>query len=63
MIGKDFLHNLRVKNINRLIIGNSNIKLLSNKFYQPKLFAQGKVDIFIVTEIKLDSQPFPLPSL
>ena len=44
----DFLRILRVKNVNRL---NS----VSNKFDQLKLFVQGKVDILIFTEKKLDS--------
>ena len=51
----DFLRILRVKNMNRLIIGNLNINSISNKFDQLKLFVQGKVDILIVTETKLDS--------
>ena len=58
----DFLHNLRVKNVNKLITRNMNIKLTSNKFDQLKLFVQGKVDILIVTKTKLVS-PFSLPSL
>ena len=41
--------------MNRLIIGNVNINSISNKFNQLKLFVQGKVDILIVTETKLDS--------
>ena len=57
MIGtdSDFLPILRVKNVNRLMIGNLNINSISNKFDQLKLFVQGKVDILIVTETKLDS--------
>ena len=57
MIEKDsyILLILRVKNMNRLIIGNLNINSISNKFDQLKLFARGKVDILIVTETKLDS--------
>ena len=51
----DFLPILRVKNVIRLIIGNLNINSISNKFDQLKLFVQGKVDILIVTETKLDS--------
>ena len=58
----DFLHNLRVKNVNKLITRNMNIKLTSNKLDQLKLFVQGKVDILIVTKTKLVS-PFSLPSL
>ena len=44
-----------MKNENRLIIGNLNINSISNKSDQLKLFVQGKVDILIVTETKLDS--------
>ena len=44
-----------MKNVNRLMIGNLNINSISNKFDQLKLFVQGKVDILIVTETKLDS--------
>ena len=40
--------------MNRLIIGNLNINSISNKFDQLKLFIQGEVDIFIVTETKMD---------
>ena len=41
--------------MNRLIMGNLNIKSISNKFDQLKLFVQGEVDDLIVTETKLDS--------
>ena len=51
----DFLRILRVKSVNRLIIGNLNINSVPNKLDQRKLFVQGKVDILIVTETKLDS--------
>ena len=51
----DFLQILKVKNVNRLITGNLNINSISNKFDQLKLFVQGKIDILIVTETKLDS--------
>ena len=40
--------------MNRLVIGNLNINSISNKFDQLKLFFQGEVDIFIVTETKMD---------
>ena len=39
----------------RLIIGNSDINSISNKFHQIKLFVQGKVDILIFTDNKLDA--------
>ena len=51
----DFSRILRVKNVNRLIIGYLNINSISNKFDQLKLFVHGKVDILIVTENKLNS--------
>ena len=49
-----FLSDLRIKNVNRLIIGNLNINSLANKFEQLKLMIQGKVDILVITETKLD---------
>ena len=54
-IDSDFLRTLRVKNVNMLIIRNTNINTISNKLYQLKLFFQGKVDMLIVTETELDS--------
>ena len=56
VIEKDsvFLCNLREKFVNRLIIGNLIIKSTSSKFDQLKLFIQGKRDILIVPETKLD---------
>ena len=50
-----FLSDLRLKNVNRLIIGNLNINYLANKFEQLKLMIQGKVDILVITETKLDN--------
>ena len=54
----DFLRILRVRNVNRRIIRNLNINSTSNKFDQLKLFIQGKVNTFVVTETKLGSS-FP----
>ena len=51
----DFLRILRVKHMNRLIIGNLNINPVSSKFDQLKLFAQCKVDIPVVTKTKSKS--------
>ena len=48
------LDEIRTKNINRLIIGNLNINSLSSKFEQLKVSIQGKIDILIITETKLD---------
>ena len=53
------LNKIRTKNFDRLIIGNLNINSLSSKFDQLKLLTQGKVDILIITETKLDDS-FPI---
>ena len=52
------LDKIRTKNFDRLIIGNLNINSLSSKFDQLKLLIQGKIDILIITETKLDDS-FP----
>ena len=52
------LRNLRVKNINKLLIGNLNINSISGKFDQLKTVVQEKLDILVITETKLDSN-FP----
>ena len=52
------LKELRLKNINRLIIGNLNINSIPNKFDQLKIIIKDKVDILLITETKLDSS-FP----
>ena len=54
ILGKeaDFFLNLRVKNVNRIIIGNVNVNSVSGKINHLELFVQGKIDILI---IKLDS--------
>ena len=48
------LKNVRLKNINRIIIGNLNVKSLPNKFAQLQEIVLKYVDIFILTETKLD---------
>ena len=52
------LDNLRKNNHGRLIIGHLNINSLRNKFEALKFLIQGKVDIFVVSETKLD-ESFP----
>ena len=52
------MNDLRIKNVNRVIIGNLNINSLPNKFEQLKKLIHGKVDILVITETKLDSS-FP----
>ena len=54
-LDSNYLSNLRVKNINRLLTGNLNINSISNRFQKLKLFARGKVDILVIMETKLDS--------
>ena len=49
------LSSLKLRNHNKLIIGNLNINSLPNKFDQLKLIIQDKIDILILTETKLDS--------
>ena len=48
------LRNIRVSNINRLTIGQLNINSIRNKFEALKAIICGNLDIFIVTESKLD---------
>ena len=54
-LDSNYLPNLRVKNMKRLLIGNLNINSISNTFDQLKLFVRGKFDILVITETKLDS--------
>ena len=53
------LHNLRVKNIDRVIIGTLNINSIANKFDQLQLIIKETIDILIVTETKIDDT-FPI---
>ena len=53
------LENLKLKNNQRLFIGNPNINSIFNKFDNLKLIIQGKIDIVVITETKTDSN-FPL---
>ena len=48
------IKNLRIRNINRVIIGNLNINSLPNKFDQLKEIVLKHIDILIITETKLD---------
>ena len=48
------LNNIRVKNVNKLVICNLNINTFAGKFDQFKIIIQGKLDIIVVTETKLD---------
>ena len=50
-----FVSELRIKNANRLVIDNLNISSIPTKFDQLKVMIEGKVDILVLTETKLDS--------
>ena len=52
------LKDLRIRNYNKIIIGNLNINSIANKFDQLKLLIQGKFDILVIIETKLD-ESFP----
>ena len=49
------LDKIKTKNINRSIISNLNINSLPSKFDKLKVLIQGKIDILIITETKLES--------
>ena len=53
------LKNIRVSNVNRLIIGQLNINSLRNKFEALKFITVGNIDILVITESKLDHS-FPV---
>ena len=48
------IRNLRIRNINRVIIGNLNISSLPNKFDQLRETVLKHIDILIITETKLN---------
>ena len=52
------LKNIRIKNVDRLIIGSLNINSLANKFEQLKEVVGTYLDVFIIVETKLDNS-FP----
>ena len=52
------IKNLRLSNVNRVVIGNLNINSLPNKFNQLKELVLKHVDILVLTETKLDDS-FP----
>ena len=49
-----FLSELRIKNVNRLIIGNLNINSIFKKFGQLKATVESTPDILLITEAKLE---------
>lgn len=48
------LHKVRKNTPNKLIIANLNVNSLPNKFEQLKVLVEGKVDILVIMETKLD---------
>ena len=53
------LHQLRLSNVNKVIIGHLNINSLRNKFEMIMDILNGVIDILVVSETKLDdSFPF-----
>ena len=55
----DSLRKLRLRNVNKVIIGNININSLPAKFDQVKEVILKNVDILVITETKIDDT-FPL---
>ena len=53
-----FLKDLRINNINRLIIGQLNINALRNKFEQLSTMISGNTDTLMISETKLE-ETFP----
>ena len=51
---QSFLKDIRINNINRLIIGQLNINSLRNKFEQLSTMTNGNTDIFMISETILD---------
>ena len=52
------LSNIRKNNLNRLAIGHLNINFLAEKFEVMKSLIKEKLDIFVLTETKID-ESFP----
>ena len=48
------LHEIRIKNANRLIIGHLNVNSLRNKFEMLEELIKDKIDILLISETKLD---------
>ena len=52
------LHEIRIKNANRLVIGHLNVNSLRNQFQMLEELIKNKIEIFLISETKLDSS-FP----
>ena len=54
----NLLQNIRVENINNIIVGNLNVASLPNKIDELRFVVEDKLDILMLTETKLD-ETFP----
>ena len=54
----DILKNIKIQNVNRLIIAQLNINSIKHKFYTLKEIIQDNIDVLVTTESKLD-ETFP----
>ena len=52
------IQDTKLKNVNRLVIGHLNINSLRNKFDALQMLIKDNIDIFVITESKLDDS-FP----
>ena len=48
------LKEIRVNNINRIIVGHLNVNSLAEKFDSMKVIIPGNIDIMVISESKLD---------
>ena len=55
---KKLLNDLKIKNVNRIVIGQLNINSLRNKFEALKEIINKNIDILVITDTKIDN-PFP----
>ena len=57
-----FLQSLRLKNIDRILIGHLNINSIPNKIEHLNYIVRDRADIFLVSETKID-KVFQMPNL
>ena len=60
-----FLNKLRIKNLNRIIIGHLNINSVRNKIEMLSSIVEGKLDVLLISETKINesfsSASFEIP--
>ena len=54
----EVIQNIKLSNVNRLVMGQLNVNGLKNKIEPIRLLAEGNIDVLVITESKLD-QSFP----